>query len=280
MTADFFQRNKAGVLLTVFLSFSIFFLTLRVDPYVLAIKKVFLFFLYPEVTWSGEFFNRVDSVRGRIFELGRAEGENYILRRQNSNLSKGIVERDALQEENNRLRVLLDLKTKKFSNGIIAEVLAREPREWFHTLLINKGSKDGIRLHSAVVDAQAELPRLLGRIIELTAKTSKVLLITDVDSAISVSIRNKNELALLEGANSPFLNLNYLAQTSAVEKGDDIITAGLGGIIPPGLFVGKVSKVSLRADGFFKEAQVLPASEFYSVREVLVINREDVTSAP
>ena len=275
MTTEFIHRNKAGVSLVGFLTISTIFLTLRVDPYISGIKATLWFFLSPGVVTNGKFFNRLDNLNGRLFRLVRAEAENTILRTQNAQLSKNLVERDSLEQENNRLRILLGLKEKEFGQSIVAEVLAMDPREWFHSLLINQGAKEGVFMSAAVVEGTSERSLLVGRIVEVNRHTSKVLLLTDVDSAVSVEINGKNELGLLEGRNSPTTWMRYLSQQSKVAVGDEVVTAGLGGIFPQGLIVGRVVSIKSSPDGFFKEAEVYPLSDFGSLREVLVVTRRE-----
>ena len=163
-------------------------MALRVTPYVAGLKAVVWFLSSPSVVYSGQFFNKVDSVGGRLFRLVLVEGENEILRDQNIRLSKKEVERDTLEEENNRLRSLLGLRQKDFPEAVSAEVVARDPREWFHSVVLNKGSADGIAPSAAVVTGSVEEPVLVGRVGEVQAGTSKVLLLSDPISAITVAI--------------------------------------------------------------------------------------------
>lgn len=277
MTSEFFQRHKAGILLMAMALLSLFFLTNRVDPTVRGVKTAVYFLVNPTIVYSGEFFNKVDSLSGRLFRLVRAEGENHILREQNARLSKEALERDALQRENDRLRNLLDLRIKIYPEAIPAEVLAHDVRDWFYSFILNKGSKDGIVKSAAVVTGSASAPALVGRIVEVTDRTSKVLLITDPVSAVSVAVRSSGALGLLEGRNRPQVLVRYLSNRSHVLPGDEIITVGLGGVFPPGVPVGRVRKVMPTPDGFFKEALVIPYLDFASIQQVLVLKR---TEAP
>src|SRR5690606_2889305 len=125
MMVEFLQRRRAGSLLVIFSTISLLCMALGVGPYVMGLKTAVWFLLSPQVVYSGEFFNRIDSLSGRIFQLVRVEGENHILREQNARLSKREMERDTLEQENNRLRDLLSLRELVFPEGIAAEVVAR-----------------------------------------------------------------------------------------------------------------------------------------------------------
>lgn len=280
MMIEFFQRRRAGVTLVSLLTASLLCMALRIGPYVEGLKAALWFLISPEVVYSGEFFNKLDFLSGSLFQLVKVEGENHILRAQNARLSKREMERDVLEGENNRLRDLLNLKQLVFPEGVAAEVVGRDLRNWFHSVVINKGSADHIPLSSAVVAGDASHPVLIGRISEVQDDSSKVLLVTDAISAIAVTVERTGDLGLLEGRNGPFPALSYLPQHSAAAVGDTVVTAGRGGIFPPGVPVGEIVSVSDSEDGFFRQARVRPAVNLNAVREVLVIQRKEPVLTP
>jgi rod shape-determining protein MreC len=273
---DFFYRHKPTVLLAIFTAASFFLMALRVGPIVNACKISIGFLISPSIVSTGDFFNRLDASTGRFFDLIRTEAENTLLRAQNTQLANKEVERDALQEENNRLRMLLDLRQKNFPDGIGAEVIGRDVRDWFRVVSINKGSDNKIPLAGAVVSVATEKPTLVGRVAELQESSSKVMLLTDSLSAVSVRVVRTDDIGLLEGRNQPTVKLNYLPHLSQVQVGDEVVTAGLGGLFPPGIPVGAVTHIQDSPDGFFKEAVVLPHARLGALRDVLVLQRIEV----
>ncbi len=277
MTVDFVHRHRSGCLLLLFSTISLLFMTLRIEPYIDGIKTSVWYMFSPSVVYSGQFFNKMDSLKGGIFRLLRVDGENTMLREQNAILSKRAMERDALEEENNKLRTLLDLKQKKFSDAIAAHITGRDWREWFRAVVIDKGQTSDIVFSAAVVAATNEGPALVGRILEVGDTTSKVLLVTDAASAVSVRIDGKDDMGLLEGNNRPWVSLNYLSQNSQAEAGDRVITAGLGGVFPPGILVGTIESVASAPDGYFKTAKIIPITPITSLRDVLVLRRIDAS---
>jgi len=275
MMVEFFQRRRAGVTLLSLLGVALLFMALHIGPYVSGVKAALWFFVSPEIVYSGEFFNKLDFLSGRLFQLVKVEGENHILRAQNARLSKREVERDVLESENNRLRDLLTLKQFVFPEAVAAEVVGRDLRSWFHSVVINKGLNDNIPLSAAVVAGSSSRPVLLGRVVDVQDESSKVLLLTDAISAISVSVERTGDIGLLEGRNGPFAALNYLPQHSTVAPGDSIVTVGRGGIFPAGVPIGDVVSVTNSEDGFFRQARVRPSVNMGAVREVLVIQRKE-----
>ncbi len=277
---DFLTRNRAGVLMVFLSFFSILCLTFRAGPYVQGMKTSLWFLVSPEVVYSGDFFNRIDGLSGRFFQLVHAEGENYILRQQNQILLKKEMERDALQDENTRLRAVLQVKEKNFSEAVPAEVTGQDLRDWFHSVILNKGADQEISLAAAVVAVSADKSYLVGRITEVRPGNSKVLLMTDSLSAVSVSVPRTGDIGLLEGRNKQWVFLNYLPLSATVAAGDTVTTVGLGGIFPPGIPVGTVVDVGLTPDGFFKEARVQPIEPLNALREVLVLKRTERVPDP
>jgi len=276
LPSEFLRRHKAGLLLFGCLLFSLICLTNQVDPTVNGFKSLVWYLISPEVVYSAKFFNKLDALRGRLFQLARAEGENHILRQQNIRLAKRELERDALQEENNRLRTLLDLKRMEFPRAIPAEVIAHDVRDWFYSVVIDKGRQDQLQISEAVVARAGRRLTLVGRVVEVEKSTSKVLLITDPLSAVSVSLESSGDLGLLEGRNKPTVLVKYLSNRSKVRVGDEVKTVGLGGVFPPGVPVGIVTQAYETSDGFFKEAVVEPYLDFRSLQEVLVLERREI----
>ncbi len=276
MTTEFLQRHRAGVLMLVFLAVSSLLLVLRIEPYIVGIKTALWFMVSPEVVYTGQFFNKFDTLRGRLFHMVQSEGENFILREQLAAMAKRDLERDTLENENNRLRDLLGLRQKMFAEAIPAEVVGRDVRDWFHTILINKGSRDGIAPSAAVVVGSIQRPILVGRIGEVEERSSKVLLVTDLVSAVSVRVVGRADLGLLAGGNRPTCIMKYLSRQSEAAAGDEVVTAGLGGVFPPGIPVGVITDVNVSEDGFFKFAKVRPHSDFGSLLEVLVLQRKEM----
>jgi rod shape-determining protein MreC len=131
-------------------------------------------------------------------------------------------------------------------------------------------------MSAAVIAGPASRPALIGRISEVNDDSSKVLLLTDAISAISVTVERTGDIGLLEGRNNPYVALNYLPQKSGVMAGDTVVTVGRGGVFPPGVPVGEVVSVANSEDGFFREARVRPAINVGDVREVLVVQRRQL----
>lgn len=203
---------------------------------------------------------------------------NYIflvnLKEENAALSKTI---NALKEENLRLKeaVIANMRLRKlllfketFRNPMVsAEVISEDPSSWFKTILLDKGSKDGIEKKMAVVTSEG----MVGRIIEVSKSVSKVLLSTDHSSAIDVMVQRTRARGILEGRVNQTCQLKYILRADDVRMGDDIISSGLGGMFPKGLLLGRVSKIKKEGPGLFQYIEVTPSVDFTKLEEVFIV---------
>lgn len=276
---EFIQRNKATFLLFVYSFLSLVFLSLQLQPYVAGLKSVTWFLLSPQVVHTSRFFSRLDSLSGRMFQLARAEGENILLREQVAQLSKRELERQSLERENEELRRLLQLRQMTFPNAIPAEVLSGDMRGWFHFVVIDKGRRDGVVPSAAVAAETGRGLVLVGRVHEVSEDNSKVMLVTDAASAVSVEVERSGAIGLLEGRNGPGLMMTYISQQADVREGDRLFSAGLGGVFPRGVMVGEVGPVRPMSDGFFREAPVELFMDAPAVRRVLILQRGEAGGA-
>ena len=203
---------------------------------------------------------------------------NYVflvnLKKENTALSKTI---NALKKENLRLREaaianirlrkLLLFKEEFTSPMVPAEVISEDPSSWFNTILLDKGSKDGIEKNMAVVTSEG----MIGRVIEVSRAVSKVLLSTDHSSAIDVMVQRTRAKGILEGRVNQTCQLKYVSRADDVRMGDDIISSGLGGIFPKGLLLGRVSKIKREGSGLFQYVEVTTSVDFAKLEEVFIV---------
>lgn len=203
----------------------------------------------------------------RYLEIGRLRVENARLRRQVEDLSRQV---SLLREEalaSRRLEQLLGIRQVAPGRTIAARVLARDPARWFSTLLIDRGSRDGIRRNDPVISADG----VVGRVVEVTPTASRVLLISDSRSAVGVILQRSRDAGVVEGKGGATLQLNYLSRETPVRVGDVVVTSGLGGVFPRGLVMGRVARIIREEGALMQEAVLDPAAPLDRLEELLVI---------
>jgi rod shape-determining protein MreC len=177
---------------------------------------------------------------------------------------------DELRQENNRLRQMLDYEARSEYQLVAAEVIARDPSDWFHTITINRGSVHGIEERMAVVTSVG----LVGSVLSVSPLSSQVLLITDAGRGVSAFVqrsREPGEVGVVDGdlERPGYLRIERLPRNANLQPGDTIITSGLGGIYPKGLVIGYV--LETLEDGISQQATLQPAANFNRLEEVFVV---------
>ncbi len=170
--------------------------------------------------------------------------------------------------ENARLRGLLDSAARARLDVQLAGVLDVDLDPSRQRLLLDAGSRSGVRVGQAVIDAGG----LLGQVIATTPATATVLLVTDPDHAVPVMVaRSGVRLVVYGTGRSDRLQLADVPLSADVREGDELLTSGLGSRFPPGFAVGRVA--ALRADDSraFLEADVIPAAQLDRGRDVLLL---------
>lgn len=176
---------------------------------------------------------------------------------------------------NVRLSKLLQLKDSLPPPTLTAQIVGRDPSLWFRTIIIDRGSSEGVEKGMPVVTVEG----VVGQILDTSPNYSKVLLANDPNSAIDVLVQKNRVQGILKGNGSSGFNLLYVLKNADVEKGDAIVTSGLGDIFPKGLPVGKVSEVTKSKRGMFQKIDIEPAVDFSQLEYLIIIMHESSLAA-
>jgi rod shape-determining protein MreC len=197
--------------------------------------------------------------------LWNAEEENQVLK---SELSASEIRIQRLSEqaaENNRLRELLDLKTRLPYPTLAAEVVAAAPAESSFTVLIDRGEDAGLASDLPVITAGG----VVGRTVAVYPHTAEVLLITDPSSGVGAMIETTRAEGIVRGAARNLCHLRYIMDDEKVSVGDTVVTSGMDQIYPKGFKVGTVVRV---ANGnIYKTIDIEPAAALDRLESVLVL---------
>lgn len=164
---------------------------------------------------------------------------NTELERDIERLRLSLQDLAAVEEENRRLRALVNAGSRIEGRHLTAAVFADTGGPYVRSLLVGAGSADGLRRGMAVINADG----FIGRIVEVGRRASRVLLVTDLNSRIPVRLDASGLRALLAGTNGHRMRLNYVPPNVSVSVGALIVTSGHGGVLPPGIPVGRIDSV-------------------------------------
>jgi len=188
-------------------------------------------------------------------DLATLRSENARLKEENARLMHWQTVARHLDSENRALRTQLNFIPDPDPSFITTRVIGDTGGAFVHSMLVNSGSRDGVRKGQAVLSGEV----MVGRIAEVGGRSARVLLLTDINSHLPVMIEGSRARAILTGDNSDRPRLNYLAPNSGAAPGDRIITSGHGGVFPPGMPIGVVSSVQdgiIRVEPFVHRHQL------------------------
>ncbi len=208
-----------------------------------------------------------------VFLVGLEE-ENRLLKRKVDLLTNEIIHHRDVYLEGLRLKDHLALREKTDFPMVTAQVIGREGTSVFKTILINKGTTDGIRVGQPVVSVEG----VVGRIVEASWNASRVLLVIDFNSNADALVQGSRAQGILQGGGPAGCILKYVERSEEVKIGDPVLTSGVGGVFPKGLLLGTVVNVNRKDAGLFQKIDVHPAAFFSRLEEVSVITIKEKES--
>ena len=227
--------------------------------------------------WAVTVFGPVERAVHGTYDGGTALFEDYIAlhnaRQENRRLSAELDEaRLRLHElgaraaQADQLAALLELKqTYSRAPLLAAQVIAASPAAPSRTVLIDRGSEDGLKVNMAVLTPDG----IVGKVVTVFPRASQVLLITDQKSGVGVMLEGSNLLGVVKGGGGTLCQLDYIPNLETVEPGTLLLTSGQDQLFPRGLPVGRV--VSARPGEAFQEIVVEPAAPLGRLEHVLVL---------
>ena len=218
--------------------------------------------------------NWIKGFRDHYDTLAGFRSENERLRKRVQTLEvewQRLLEAEAT---NRRLQQLLDFRSELPAGAITASIIASSATSWFQSCVLNKGSADGLRKGMAVVTPMG----VVGKVVTVTRRTAKVLLLTDPNSGIDVLVQRTRSRGIVSGSLESGTVLKYMKRSEDVQEGDRLVTSGLDDVFPKGLLVGTVIKVRKQNLGLFQSVEVWPAVQAARVEEVLVVAAQTETA--
>jgi len=206
---------------------------------------------------TGEWFSGIGVSRSEVQEL----------RDQNTELRDRLAELEEARLENERLRVLVGFAEEAGYEYLGVRIIGRPINSWEGTVRVDRGSEDGVEPGMPVIVAQG----LLGQVVEVSARSAKVQLITDQHSGVAAMVQLSRVTGVVSGSLEGAMILDFVPSDSAPSEGDVVITSGLGGVYPKGLVVGDVVFVSQERDLLFPLIRVESRVSIADIEEALVI---------
>lgn len=214
-------------------------------------------------------FGGLGNLFGAVRDLNELRTRNAELEQQNQDLLTEIAGLRGLEGENGVLRQLLNFTQENpQSKYQTAAVIGRDPSPYLRYITINAGNREGLRPGMPVVTAGSTL---IGRVSDVSLRSSKVQLLNDLSSAVNVRLQASNATGLAVGQQDGSLLVQYLPLDAKITDNDIALTSGLGGNLPRNLVVGQVTGVQKNDFDVSQSVQLRPAADYERLDVVLVI---------
>ncbi len=200
--------------------------------------------------------------------LAQLQADNLRLEQENVKLRDWYQTALLLNSENKSLRELLNLKVDPQYKNISARVISDSGNTYVKSLLVSVGKEDGITKGLSVLSGDG----LIGRVVEVSDTTSRILLVNDINSRVPVMVEDTGQHAIMSGQNTSTPNLIHLPQDSEIAEGARLITSGYGGVYPHGLPVGKM----VVQNGNVKSVSLFSDFDTIQIVRILQLNVEEI----
>lgn len=198
--------------------------------------------------------------------LRQVRAENAVLKQQLADAQIQLQQQRALADRSRGLDRLLELRERLTLSTVAAEVIASGATPDFRTMTIDKGTHQGVRPDMAVLAPAG----VVGRVVVPSLRAAKVQLLIDRNAAAGALIERSRAQGVVVGAGGELLRLEYVSEIADVAVGDVVVTSGIDGIFPKGFIIGRVEALD-RSGGAYRRITVMPAVDFSSLEEVLVV---------
>lgn len=194
--------------------------------------------------------------------------ENIALKAELSQAQVRLQKLSELSAENTRLRGLVDTPLIIDGRMLMAEIIGVDSNPLRHIIIINKGKSEGLAEGHTILDDHG----IMGQVIDVYPHSSRVMLLSDKESSISVRLERTGMRAIVSGKGDySELEMQYVPSSTDVKVGDHVYSSGLGALYPAGYAVGMVSKVQRHHSGEFAQILVKPNAHLSSGHHVVVL---------
>jgi len=263
-------RYRRATILTTTLVVSFLLMTLQVRHETAVVsftRQVLLFTVSPFIKLTAVTVQGVTGIWRDYVDLRGLQEENKGLRRETATQKRRIDQLEEQALETQRLQALLAMRQASRAEFLTARVVGKDATNWFKTILLDRGSLEGVRRNQPVLAPDG----LVGRVVEVTPTSAKVQLLTDPVNAVGGLIQRTRVTGIVSGNLGAGARVRYLPLMADVVVGDQVVTSGMGGVFPKGIPIGRITAVERRSGALFQEASLQPAVDLSRLEEVLIL---------
>jgi rod shape-determining protein MreC len=269
---DWLRRLRSALLIVLFFSVFLYILSLNFRPpeRMDVLQRIVVESILPFFKSVGKVSSLAEDMVNEYVFLRQLRGENESLREQLASVEQKLIDYQEAYLENQRLRRLLDFKSTIQAETIPAQVVLHDLTGWFQTLMVDKGFREQIAPDMAVVNDEG----VVGRILDVSDRYARILLLTDPGSSIDAIIQRNRVRGIVTGKDANTCVLKYVRGNLDVQVGDLITTSGKDGVFPKGLRLGTVTAVYKDPLDLFQRIEVKPLVRLSALEELLIVKRD------
>lgn len=208
----------------------------------------------------------------RIFGTSDLNKENLELREKVSQLQSQLRDYNTIAKENERLKELLNFKESTDYDVVTAKVIGKNSGQWFEEFTVNVGAADGVKEEMIVMNESG----LVGKVTQVYDSYSKIITLMHTEMNVPVMVERSRDYGVVKTISDSQskatgkMRVEYMSTGADVVPGDTVVTSGMGGMYPKGLYIGVVSEVSTDANA---ESVVILQSnvDFEHLEEIVII---------
>jgi rod shape-determining protein MreC len=264
-------RDLAVVLLALAVPFWFLRASMRDPRQVTGADKIIVRIATPIQYAAATLARGLSNLWGEYIYLVDVKEDNARLGSQNARLRERVRKLEELEQENRRLKRLIDLRTSVRSDVISAQVIGKNTNEFFRIarVSLDRESKD-IGLNLPVISPDG----VVGTTLKVSGDTVDVRLVVDAGSGVDVVVQRTGARGFVRGTGDEtkyLCSVEYVQRTDEIEVGDLLVTSGVGRRFPKGIPVGTITQVIKRDFGIYQQVFATPAVDFSRLEEVLIV---------
>ncbi|MFC1504507.1 rod shape-determining protein MreC [Spirochaetota bacterium] len=280
MINKLYQKHKSVIIFSIILTVIFLLIFSSYIEIPVNFKKLFYYIVYPfhrlRFTVSDYIDKNIETIK-KMDELRRELTDT----KEKLNVYESLtIELIRLREENRRLKAVIEYEKKSSYPSLFASVIAKDPQNFYKTIVINKGTKHGVKKDMPVISYQHNEKALIGKIIDVSEIASKVITILDSQCSVCVMIERNRIIGISKGEipkNYFLCIVEYLDRSQEIMMHDRVITSGLGGIYPGNIYIGEIIDIDKKNYGLFQNAYIDPHINFSQLEDVYIILKETET---
>ncbi len=272
-------RYRRASVLTAALLLSFLLMTLQVrheSAVVTVTRQALLYLASPFIKVTAATVHGIGDIWRDYVDLRGLREENKRLQHEAATLKRRLDQLAEQALETQRLQRLLAMRETPQAEFLTARVVGKDATNWFKTILLDRGSLEGVRRNQPVLAPDG----LVGRVVEVTPGSARVQLLTDPVNAVGGLIQRTRVTGIVSGNLGAGARVRYLPLLADVVVGDDVVTSGMGGVFPKGIPVGRITAVERRSGALFQEATLQPAVDLGRLEEVLILTAMEPGASP